>query len=101
LKSPHSLSPSPRAKENKRKFAFTPEQLGRLVNADKTLPELYACGGLAGLEDGLQIDRQSGLSSEETILPEISSKKICVILPKHSCLALALELASIRVLFGH
>jgi P-type Ca2+ transporter type 2C len=59
-----------KAKENKRKFAFTPEQLGRLVNPNKSLPEFYAFGGLAGLEYGLRTDRRSGLSLEETVLDD-------------------------------
>ena len=59
-----------KAKENKHKFAFSPGQLGRLVNPDKSLSVFYRFGGLAGLEKGLRTDRQCGLSSEETLLDE-------------------------------
>jgi Ca2+-transporting ATPase len=59
-----------KAKENKHRFAFSPGQLGRLVNSNKSLPVFYAFGGLAGLERGLRTDRRCGLSSEETVLDE-------------------------------
>ena len=71
LKSPRQHpAPGLNAKENKHKFAFSPEQLGRLVNPDKSLREFYAFGGLSGLEDGLRTDRRSGLSLEETVLDD-------------------------------
>jgi Ca2+-transporting ATPase len=57
-----------KAKENKHKFSFSPEQLGTLVNYNKPLSKFYEFDGLAGLERGLRTDRRSGLSSEETVL---------------------------------
>lgn len=62
-----------KAKEIKHKFSFSPGQLGRLVSPSKNLPIFYAFGGLAGLERGLQTDRRSGLSSEETVLDDTVS----------------------------
>ena len=59
-----------KAKENKHKFAFSPEQLGGLVNPDKSLPIFFRFGGLARLEWGLRTDRHCGLSSEETVLDD-------------------------------
>jgi Ca2+-transporting ATPase len=70
LKSPRDRGAGSKAKDNMRKFAFSTEQLGRLVNPDRSLPEFYRLGGLAGLEDGLRTDRRSGLSSEETVLDD-------------------------------
>lgn len=46
------------------KFAFSPGQLSKLFNP-KSHNAFYAMGGLAGLEKGLQTDRNSGLSLEE------------------------------------
>lgn len=45
-------------------FAFTPGQLGELLNP-KNLSAFYALGGLAGLEAGLQSDRKAGLNIDE------------------------------------
>jgi len=70
LKSPRSLGAGSKAKENKRKFAFSPEQLGRLVNPNKSLLEFYTVGGLVGLEDGLKTDRGRGLSEDEITLDD-------------------------------
>jgi Ca2+-transporting ATPase len=49
------------------KFAFSPRQLGELLNP-KNLSTFQTLGGLAGLEKGLRTDRQCGLSSDETVL---------------------------------
>ncbi|RMZ78749.1 hypothetical protein DV737_g3741, partial [Chaetothyriales sp. CBS 132003] len=46
------------------KFAFSPEQLNKLINP-KSLAAFYALGGLAGLEKGLRTDRKAGLSADE------------------------------------
>ena len=46
------------------KFAFTPGQLGKLLNP-KSFGAFYALGGLKGLEKGLRTDRNFGLSLEE------------------------------------
>lgn len=46
------------------KFAFTPGQLGKLLNP-KSLGAFYALGGLHGLEKGLRTNRHSGLSLDE------------------------------------
>jgi Ca2+-transporting ATPase len=48
-------------------FAFSPGQLSKLVNP-KSHSAFYALGGLQGLVLGLQTDRSSGLSLDETIL---------------------------------
>ena len=49
------------------KFAFSPGQLSKLLNP-KSLGAFYGLGGLAGFEKGLKIDRNKGLSSDETIV---------------------------------
>lgn len=49
------------------KFAFSPGQLGRLLNP-KNLGALWQLGGLVGLEKGLQTNRFSGLSVDETVI---------------------------------
>ncbi|KAK0615692.1 calcium-translocating P-type ATPase [Bombardia bombarda] len=49
------------------KFAFSPGQLSKLLNP-KSHAALYALGGLSGLETGLQTNRLSGLSLDETTL---------------------------------
>ncbi|KAF8249298.1 calcium-translocating P-type ATPase [Wilcoxina mikolae CBS 423.85] len=49
------------------KFAFSPGQLGKLINP-KNLPALKALGGIEGLEKGLRTDLKAGLSLDETIL---------------------------------
>lgn len=49
------------------KFAFSPGQLGRLLNP-KNLGALWQLGGLAGIEKGLQTNRFSGLSVDETTI---------------------------------
>ena len=46
------------------KFAFSPGQLGKLLNP-KSFAAFHALGGLKGLEKGLRTDRQSGLSLDE------------------------------------
>lgn len=46
------------------KFAFSPGQLGKLLNP-KSLGAFHALGGLDGLEKGLRTDRRSGLSVDE------------------------------------
>ncbi|KAF8253797.1 calcium ATPase [Wilcoxina mikolae CBS 423.85] len=52
------------------KFAFSPGQLGKLINP-KNLPALKALGGIEGLEKGLRTDLRAGLSLDETILDEV------------------------------
>ena len=54
--------------ENKHQFAFSPEQLAKLVNYGKSMQEFHTIGGIAGLERGLRTDRCCGLRLEETIL---------------------------------
>ena len=49
------------------KFAFSPGQLNKLINP-KSLGAFYALGGLAGLEEGLRSNRQSGLGVDEQTL---------------------------------
>lgn len=49
------------------KFAFSPGQLGKLINP-KNLPGLRALGGIEGLEKGLRTDLKAGLSLDETVL---------------------------------
>ena len=49
------------------KFAFTPGQMGKLLNP-KSLAAFYALGGLKGLEKGLRSNRRDGLSLDETEL---------------------------------
>ncbi|KAF8249953.1 calcium-translocating P-type ATPase [Wilcoxina mikolae CBS 423.85] len=49
------------------KFAFSPGQMSKLLNP-KCLSAFYALGGLVCLEKGLRTNRQSGLSSDETVL---------------------------------
>ncbi|RDI85057.1 hypothetical protein Vi05172_g5040 [Venturia inaequalis] len=51
------------------KFAFSPGQLGRLLNP-KNLGALWQLGGLAGIEKGLQTNRLSGLSVDETTITQ-------------------------------
>ncbi|KAF2739008.1 calcium transporting P-type ATPase-like protein [Polyplosphaeria fusca] len=46
------------------KFAFSPGQLGKLLNP-KSLGAFHALGGLDGLEKGLRTDRKAGLSVDE------------------------------------
>lgn len=66
-----ALKPNPgteadlKAKRNK--FAFSPEELGELVDS-KSLSKFRALGGLASLEKGLRTDQRCGLSSDETVL---------------------------------
>lgn len=50
------------------KFAFTPGHLGKLFNP-KNYNTFYSLGGLKGLEKGLQTDRSTGLSVDETNAP--------------------------------
>ncbi|WPG99230.1 calcium-transporting atpase 2 [Acrodontium crateriforme] len=45
-------------------FAFTPGQLGKLLNP-KSLGAFHAVGGLNGMERGLRSDRNTGLSIDE------------------------------------
>lgn len=45
-------------------FAFTPGQLGKLLNP-KSLGAFHALGGLNGMEKGLRADRNTGLSIDE------------------------------------
>lgn len=68
LKDEEALNPDPGTeadftRENN-KFAFTPGQLGKMLNP-KSLGAFHALGGLSGLEKGLRTDRKSGLSSDE------------------------------------
>lgn len=49
------------------KFAFSPAQLGALLNP-KSLSAYRALGGLSALERGLRTDCRSGLSFDETVL---------------------------------
>ncbi len=51
-------------------FAFSPGQLSKLMDP-KSLPALQALGGIKGLERGLRTDLRSGLSLEETHLPDV------------------------------
>ena len=46
------------------KFAFTPGQMGKLLNP-KSLSAFHALGGLKGLEKGLRSNRREGLSLDE------------------------------------
>lgn len=48
-------------------FAFSPEQLSRLLNP-KSLPVYQALGGIHGIATGLQTDIHSGLSIDESTL---------------------------------
>ena len=65
-----------KTKQNKRKFAFSPAQLSRLVNSDKSLSAFYAFDGLAGLERGLRTDRRCGLSLDETVLDDFANNDL-------------------------
>jgi P-type Ca2+ transporter type 2C len=49
------------------KFAFTPGQLGKLLNP-KSIAAFVALGGLAGIEKGLRTDSTCGLSVDEDFL---------------------------------
>ncbi|KAI4164666.1 MAG: hypothetical protein LQ342_001640 [Letrouitia transgressa] len=49
------------------KFAFSPGQLGKLLNP-KSFAAFYALGGLNGIEKGLRTDRYAGLSVDEKVL---------------------------------
>jgi P-type Ca2+ transporter type 2C len=49
------------------KFAFSPGQLGKLLNP-KSLGAFHALGGIDGIEKGLRTDRRSGLSLDEQFL---------------------------------
>ncbi|EOO03676.1 putative calcium-translocating p-type atpase protein [Phaeoacremonium minimum UCRPA7] len=49
-------------------FAFSPGQLTKMFNP-KSLSAFYRLGGLAGLEKGLQSDRNAGLSLDEVRVP--------------------------------
>lgn len=51
-------------KIEKNPFAYTPGHLAKLLNP-KSLDAFYALGGLAGLEKGLQTNRDTGLSADE------------------------------------
>lgn len=63
-----ALQPSPGDEPlfnvSKEPFAFSPGQLGKLINP-KSLTAFRALGGLSGLEKGLQTNRQGGLSVDE------------------------------------
>ncbi|CAH0042136.1 unnamed protein product [Clonostachys rhizophaga] len=63
-----ALQPSPGDEPlfniSKEPFAFSPGQLGNLINP-KSLAAFVALGGLSGLEKGLQTNRQGGLSVDE------------------------------------
>ena len=52
-------------------FEFTPEVLLEMLDA-KSLPALWALGGLQGLVRGLRTDSCSGLSDDETAIDEIA-----------------------------
>jgi Ca2+-transporting ATPase len=62
---PEALAPDPQTKNDFKVadncFAFSPGQLNKLFNP-KSLPALYALGGLHGLEYGLRTDLNAGLS---------------------------------------
>lgn len=45
-------------------FAFTPGQMGKLINP-KSLGAFHAVGGLKGLEEGLKADRNTGISVDD------------------------------------
>ncbi|KAF1811946.1 calcium-translocating P-type ATPase [Eremomyces bilateralis CBS 781.70] len=66
-----ALSPDPGSEHlfevENNPFAFTPGQLGKLLNP-KSLGAFYALGGLGGFERGLRTNRTSGLSIDETVL---------------------------------
>ncbi|EAS31446.3 calcium-translocating P-type ATPase, PMCA-type [Coccidioides immitis RS] len=49
------------------KFAFSPGQLNKMLNP-KSLAAFYALGGLAGIEQGLRTNRDTGLSFDESLL---------------------------------
>ncbi|KAF2736867.1 calcium-translocating P-type ATPase [Polyplosphaeria fusca] len=53
-------------------FAFSPGQLGKLINP-KSLAAFYSLGGLRGLEKGLRTSCSSGLSVDETGLNGVVS----------------------------
>jgi len=68
LKPEEALRPDPGTEADFQRennpFAFTPGQLGKLLNP-KNYGAFKALGGLSGIEKGLRSDRKSGLSSEE------------------------------------
>ncbi|KAJ2892517.1 putative plasma membrane calcium-transporting atpase 4 protein [Zalerion maritima] len=75
-----ALAPDPGREDSYRVdnnvFAFSPGQLGKLFNP-KSHNALYAMGGIDGIERGLQTDRHSGLSADETTIKEpISFDKV-------------------------
>ncbi|KAH6687971.1 plasma membrane calcium-transporting ATPase [Plectosphaerella plurivora] len=65
VKDLHNEPDNEKPKNNK--FAFTPTQLNKLVNA-RSLTALRAFGGLPGLAAGLRTDTTAGLSVDETEL---------------------------------
>ncbi|KAK4642329.1 plasma membrane calcium [Podospora bellae-mahoneyi] len=64
-----ALTPDPGTEDmfvvENNKFAYSPGQLAKFFNP-KSLNAFFAVGGLAGLEKGLQTNRESGLSVDET-----------------------------------
>ncbi|KAB8078497.1 calcium ion P-type ATPase [Aspergillus leporis] len=60
-----SRKPDPEVENSK--FAFSPDQLNKLLNS-KDFGAFGALGGLRGLEKGLRTDVRSGLSMDETVL---------------------------------
>jgi Ca2+-transporting ATPase len=60
-----SRKPDPEVENSK--FAFSPDQLNKLLNS-KDFGAFGALGGLRGLEEGLRTDVRSGLSMDETVL---------------------------------
>jgi Ca2+-transporting ATPase len=62
------LRNDPDAKIDNNPFAFTPSQLGQLLNP-KSLAVFQALGGVDGIATGLQTNLHSGLSLDESIAP--------------------------------
>lgn len=63
-----ALTPDPGTEDDfkveNNKFAFSPGQLGKMLNP-KSLGAFHALGGLDGIEKGLRSDRRAGLSVDE------------------------------------
>jgi Ca2+-transporting ATPase len=62
------LRNDPNAKIDNNPFAYTPSQLGQLLNP-KSLAVFQALGGVDGIATGLQTNLHSGLSLDESIAP--------------------------------
>jgi hypothetical protein len=72
----YSIGASFKTKQNKRKFAFSPAQLSRLVNSNKSLLVFYAFDSLAGLERGLRTDCHYSLSLNKTVLNDFTNNNL-------------------------